>query len=95
MDTAQKRMQNEHPILGLISTKKALFCPFMYFKVPKRTKTGSLTPALSRRREFFGVSGFSFDRLGNPAGGRHHTENLNGIEFKDSGSSRENFPITQ
>ena len=38
METAQKWEQAEHPFLGLENTKKARFCPFLYFKVPKRTK---------------------------------------------------------
>ena len=33
-----KMDENENPFLRLENTKKALFCPFLYFKVPKRTK---------------------------------------------------------
>ena len=38
METAQKWEQAERPFLRLENTKKALFCPLLYFKVPKRTK---------------------------------------------------------
>ena len=38
METAPKWKQNELPFLRLENTKNALFCPFLYFKVPKRTK---------------------------------------------------------
>ena len=43
METAPKWKQNERPFLRLENTKKALFCPFLYFKVLKRTKNGGLT----------------------------------------------------
>ena len=42
METAPKLEQNERPILRLENTKKALFCPLLYFKVLKRTKNGNL-----------------------------------------------------
>ena len=42
METAQKWEQAEHPFLRLENTKKARFCPFLYFKVPKRTKKRGL-----------------------------------------------------
>ena len=42
MEKAPKRKQNERPFLRLENTKNAQFCPFLYFKVPKRTKIGKL-----------------------------------------------------
>ena len=47
METAPKWKQNERPFLRLENTKNALFCPFLYFKVPKRTKIGNPHPSSS------------------------------------------------
>ena len=38
METASKRKQNERPVLRPFDPPKARFCPFLYFKVPKRTR---------------------------------------------------------
>ena len=42
MKKAKKWRKEECPFLRLENSKKALFCPFLYFKVPKRIKKRSL-----------------------------------------------------
>ena len=51
METAQKWKQNERPFLRLENTKKARFCPFLYFKVPKRTKNRGLCLDLDKNHK--------------------------------------------
>ena len=76
MEKAPKWKQNEHPLLRFENTKKARFCPFLDFKVPKRTKKRTSTHLLSRSLKKLGSRGIFTPPWERKNGGNRHENQL-------------------